>query len=285
MKNELLKMGGEISKRTEIIVGIVGFIVLMCLWYLITINDNIVPSKILPNPVDVIKSYPSLISDSDLFGNMWYTIKLNLLGYCYALIIAVPLGFIIGLFPITKALFNKYIDALRYLPLPAISGIFIAMLGLGFDMKASFLAFGILIYILPVIVQRINELQNPANDKDYVYLQIIKTLGTSSWQKFRYVYWPYITQKISTDIINLTAISYTYIVIAEVLNKDGGIGALINTMSRQSRTAEMYALLFLIIFIGVCQDIILRKADTILFPSKYNKKSINWNWLTKLIYK
>lgn len=285
MKNELLKMGGEISKRTEIIVGIVGFVVLMCLWYLITLNGSIVPSKILPNPVDAIQSYPSLISDSDLFGNMWYTIKLNLLGYFYALIIAIPLGFLIGLFPLTKALFNKYIDALRYLPLPAISGIFIAMLGLGFDMKASFLAFGILIYILPVIVQRINELQNPANDKDYVYIQTIKTLGATGWQKFRYVYWPYVTQKISTDIINLTAISYTYIVIAEVLNKDGGIGALINTMSRQSRTAEMYALLFLIIFIGVCQDIILRKADTILFPSKYNKKGINWNWLTKLIYK
>lgn len=285
MKNELLKMGGEISKRTEIIVGIVGFVVLMCLWYLITLNGSIVPSKILPNPVDVIQSYPSLISDSDLFGNMWYTIKLNLLGYFYALIIAIPLGFLIGLFPLTKALFNKYIDALRYLPLPAISGIFIAMLGLGFDMKASFLAFGILIYILPVIVQRINELQNPANDKDYVYIQTIKTLGATGWQKFRYVYWPYVTQKISTDIINLTAISYTYIVIAEVLNKDGGIGALINTMSRQSRTAEMYALLFLIIFIGVCQDIILRKADTVLFPSKYNKKGINWNWLTKLIYK
>lgn len=285
MKNELLKMGGEISKRTEIIVGIIGFVVLMCLWYLITLNGSIVPSKILPNPVDVVQSYPSLISDSDLFGNMWYTIKLNLLGYFYALIIAIPLGFLIGLFPLTKALFNKYIDALRYLPLPAISGIFIAMLGLGFDMKASFLAFGILIYILPVIVQRINELQNPANDKDYVYIQTIKTLGATGWQKFRYVYWPYVTQKISTDIINLTAISYTYIVIAEVLNKDGGIGALINTMSRQSRTAEMYALLFLIIFIGVCQDIILRKADTILFPSKYNKKGINWNWLTKLIYK
>lgn len=278
-------MGGEISKRTEIIVGIIGFVVLMCLWYLITLNGSIVPSKILPNPVDVVQSYPSLISDSDLFGNMWYTIKLNLLGYFYALIIAIPLGFLIGLFPLTKALFNKYIDALRYLPLPAISGIFIAMLGLGFDMKASFLAFGILIYILPVIVQRINELQNPANDKDYVYIQTIKTLGATGWQKFRYVYWPYVTQKISTDIINLTAISYTYIVIAEVLNKDGGIGALINTMSRQSRTAEMYALLFLIIFIGVCQDIILRKADTILFPSKYNKKGINWNWLTKLIYK
>lgn len=141
-------------------------------------------------------------------------------------------------------------------------------------MKASFLAFGIIIYILPVVVQRVSELQNPANDKDYVYLQTISTLGATNWQKFRYVYFPYVMQRVSTDVINLTAISYTYIVIAETLNKEGGIGALINIMSRQSRTAEVYALLFLIIAIGILQDVLLKKLDVVLFPSKYNKPSI-----------
>lgn len=155
-----------------------------------------------------------------------------------------------------------------------ISGIFIAAIGIGFEMKASFLAFGIIIYILPVVVQRVSELQNPANDKDYVYLQTISTLGATNWQKFRYVYFPYVMQRVSTDVINLTAISYTYIVIAETLNKEGGIGALINIMSRQSRTAEVYALLFLIIAIGIFQDVLLKKLDVILFPSKYNKPSI-----------
>lgn len=154
------------------------------------------------------------------------------------------------------------------------SGIFIAAIGIGFDMKASFLAFGIIIYILPVVVQRVSELQNPANDKDYVYLQTISTLGATNWQKFRYVYFPYVMQRVSTDVINLTAISYTYIVIAETLNKEGGIGALINIMSRQSRTAEVYALLFLIIAIGILQDVLLKKLDVVLFPSKYNKPSI-----------
>lgn len=141
-------------------------------------------------------------------------------------------------------------------------------------MKASFWLFGIIIYILPVVVQRVSELQNPANDKDYVYLQTISTLGATNWQKFRYVYFPYVMQRVSTDVINLTAISYTYIVIAETLNKEGGIGALINIMSRQSRTAEVYALLFLIIAIGILQDVLLKKLDVVLFPSKYNKPSI-----------
>lgn len=271
---QLFKMGGTITHKQALATGIIGAIVLLLLWYLVTMSGEIIRPQILPNPVNVLKAYPDLISNSALFTNTWYTVKLNLMGYFYALIIAIPLGLIIGLFPVTKALFGKYVDALRYLPIPAVSGIFIAAIGIGFDMKASFLAFGIIIYILPVVVQRVSELQNPANDKDYVYLQTISTLGATNWQKFRYVYFPYVMQRVSTDVINLTAISYTYIVIAETLNKEGGIGALINIMSRQSRTAEVYALLFLIIAIGILQDVLLKKLDVVLFPSKYNKPSI-----------
>lgn len=271
---DLFKMGGTITRRQSMATGIIGAIVLLLLWYLVTMSGQIIRPQILPNPVNVLKAYPDLVSNSALFTNTWYTIKLNLMGYFYALIIAIPLGLFVGLFPVTKALFSRYFDALRYLPIPAVSGIFIAAIGIGFDMKASFLAFGIIIYILPVVVQRISELQNPANDKDYVYLQTISTLGATNWQKFRYVYFPYVMQRVSTDVINLTAISYTYIVIAETLNKEGGIGALINIMSRQSRTAEVYALLFLIIAIGILQDVLLRKLDVVLFPSKYNKPSL-----------
>jgi len=272
--SEMFKLGGTISKKHEVIVGIIGAVILMLVWYGVTYTGEIIRPQILPNPVDVLYSYPDLWQNSDLLWNTWYTIKLNLLGYFYALIIAIPVGLVVGLFPVTKALFSKYFDAIRYLPIPAVSGIFIAALGIGFEMKASFLAFGIIIYILPVVVQKIIDLQNPSNSKEYVYLQTIETLGATPWQKFRYVYFPYVMHKISTDIINLTAISYTYIVIAESLNKEGGIGSLISIMSRQSRIDAVYALLFLIIAIGILQDFLLRKLDVAIFPYKYNKPTL-----------
>lgn len=285
MEKKLFKLCEEVNSKTNTkLYSLIGLVLLMLIWYLIT-YFQVLPSKILPKPVDVITSIPVMFKENDLLGNMWYSISLNFSSYFYAIIISLPLGLMIALVPINRIVFGKYIDSLRFLPIPALSGIFIAILGLGFNMKVSFLAFSLIIYILPAVANKVYDLQNPANDKDYVYLQTIKTLGASSWQKIRYVYFPYVTSKISSEIINLTGVSWSYVVIAELLNKDGGIGALINTMSRQSRTAEMYALLFLIIFIGVCQDIILRKADTVLFPYKYNKRGINWNWLKKLIYK
>jgi len=276
---ELFKMGGSVNKKTDSLVFLVGIFIIMLFWHFVT-STNMISSKILPGPIPVLSSYQEMYNDLNLTENIWYSIKLNLLGYFYALSIAIPLGFIIGMYPLGKSLFNKIFDALRFIPLPACAGIFIAIFGLGLNMKADFLAFGILIYILPVIIQRINDLQNPKNEKEYVYLQTAKTLGASNWQLFRYVYFPHVMGKISDDVRILTAISWSYIVIVEVLNKDGGLGAMISTLGRQSRTAEVYALIFLIVFIGIFQDILFKTLDKILFPYKHNKSSLI-NTLTK----
>lgn len=271
--NNLFKFGGSVGKKTDTAIFFIGLSIILFLWYLVC-QLGIISNRILPNPIDVISSYKGMFNESDLLQNTWYSIKLNFLGYFYALIIAIPLGFIIGLYPVLNSLFIRIFSAIRYLPLPACSGIFITMFGLAFTMKSSFLAFGVLIYLFPTIIQRINELQNPANANDYVFLQTAKSIGMTNWQKFRYVYFPYVMSRVWTDVISLTPISWTYITIVEILNKDGGIGSLISTLTRQSRTPEVYALLFLIIIIGLFQDIIFKGLDKLMFPYKYNLKPI-----------
>lgn len=270
----LFKMGGSVRKKTDITIFFLGLILLLIGWYSITYTGNIIRPSILPNPIKVFSSYQVMFNELSLLDNMWFSIKLNLLGYFYALIVVIPLGFLIGMYPIGRSLFNRIFDAFRFIPIPATVGIFMTAFGVGFGMKAGFLAFGIGIYILPVVIQRVVELQNPANDKDFVFLQTIKTLGATNLQKFTQVYFPYVMGKISDDIRVLTAISWTYITIVEILNKSGGIGALITTLSHQSRTAEVFALIFLIVFIGVIQDLLFRGLDMLLFPHKHNMKPI-----------
>lgn len=283
MFKKLFKMGGDsnFNKLSLLLITIIGFTLIIGAWYFVTYLQ-IIPTKVLPNPFDVIGSYGKLISEYNMFGNAWYSIKLNFMSYFYAILIALPIGFFIALYPINNILIGKYINSVRYLPIPAMSGIFIAIFGLTFGMKVSFLTFALLIYILPAVANKVNDLQNPNNDKDYVYLQTIRTLGGNNWQKFKYVYFPYVTRNISNEIINLTGISWSYVVICELLYKDGsisGIGAMINNMMRQSYVPEAYALLFLVILIGFGQDYLLKGLDKVLFPSKYNKKSFkisNW---------
>ena len=264
---ELFKFGGNLSTRDSMITGIVGGIVLLVIWYIVTITGWISP-KILPNPIDVLRAIPKLISERNLFGNIGYTVGLNLAGYVIALVIAIPMGFLIGIYPILRSMFQKPFEAIRFLPSPAVSGIMVAIFGLGFNMKASFLALGILIYILPVVTQKVLDLQNPNNPKDNVYLQTAKTIGMTNWQMFRHVYFPYVMSSVYSDIRGLVAISYTYVTIAENINREGGIGACITTMTRQSSMDCVYALLLIIIAIGIIQDFIFKKCEPIIFKHR-----------------
>ncbi|MBE7647127.1 ABC transporter permease [Tenacibaculum finnmarkense] len=217
---------------------------------------------ILPSPIKVIKAFPELNKDDDVIGNTFLSIKLNLLGYLLAIIIAIPVGFLLGLIPLFRGLFSKIIDSYRFIPLTAVTGIFIMWLGLGSQMKVSFLAFGIVVYLIPVVVQRIDQVQK-------VYLNTVFTLGATPWQTIKSVYMPYVFSKLIDDIRVLTAISWTYITIVEMLNKGGGIGELIWTAKRQSRIDKAFAILIIIVIIGVIQDRLFVIIDKLLFPYKH----------------
>ena len=221
---------------------------------------------ILPPPNVVVGSYPKLLRfDGDnLLGNAAKSIWLNFKGYFWAVLISLLFGFLIGLIPLLRGLFARQVDALRYLPLTALTGLFIIWFGIDDQMKVAFLAFGILVYLLPVVVQRIDEVKR-------VYLQTTYTLGATDWQTVRTVYVPSVLSKLIDDVRVLTAISWTYIIIVEYLNRTGGIGAMIYIKQRRSMVEEMFAILLLIILIGFLQDRLFVYLDRRFFPHKYYK--------------
>jgi NitT/TauT family transport system permease protein len=266
MKNNLFKMGAELDNRTGTIVTVAGAIIIIFIWYLVTTFGGI-SNTIFPKPQDVFTSYGELQRQYGLGHNTWYSVKLNFLGYLEAIVIAIPLGFIIGLFPIFRGLLSKWVDAIRFIPLTAVTGLFIGWFGIELGMKVHFLAFGILIYLLPIIVQRIDQV-------DKIHLQTAWTLGANNWNTFRHVYFPSVISKISDDIRVMVAISWTYIIVAELINKEGGVGALIFTATKQSRVDMVFAILILIIAIGYIQDLLFKYLDYILFPFKYESSQV-----------
>jgi len=257
----LFKMNYPISQRASFLVTIAGMVLIIGIWSLITFSGW-VSKAIIPNPYSVITSFKELHFNDLLVRNTFYSIKLNVFGYIEAIAFSLLLGFIIGLIPFFKSLLNRYVDAIRFIPLTAVTGLFIAWFGIETNMKVQFLAFGIIVYLLPVVVQRISEV-------DKIYLQTSYTLGATNWQIFKSVYWPFVTSKIFEDIRVLTAISWTYIIVAELVNKTGGVGALIFTAARQSRLDKVFAVLFVIILIGIMQDRLFQWLDKKLFPFKH----------------
>jgi len=223
---------------------------------------------LLPPPHHVVTAFGELQKDDDLLLNTWISIWRNLQGYFWAIFIALLIGFPIGLHPAVRALFSKQVDALRYLPITALTGLFILWFGVGDQMKIAFLAFGILVYLLPVVIQRINEVED-------VYLKTVFTLGSTNWQMIRSVYFPSVLSKLMDDIRVLTAISWTYIIIAELLNREGGVGAMIWLNGKYGKVDKVFAWLLIIIAVGFLQDRLFVYLDKRLFPHKYYKTVFN----------
>lgn len=218
--------------------------------------------KLLPSPLAVFSSFKELHEEDELWVNTGKSVYLNALGYLLAIGFAFPIGFLLGLVPLFRGLFNRVFDAFRFIPLTAVTGIFIMWLGLDSGMKVSFLAFGIIVYLVPVVIQRIDEVED-------VYLKTAFTLGATNWQTIKTVYMPSVLSRIFDDIRVLTAISWTYITIAELLNKSGGIGELIWIANRQSRVDKAFAILIIIVIIGVIQDKLFLLLDKLFFPYKH----------------
>lgn len=260
----LFELRGNLERIPSIIIGVLGLGFILAAWHFIT-DGNKEIQALMPAPLSVLEAFKELHYKDFLIENSWISIVRNYHGYLKAVMYALPVGFLIGLFPLFRALFSKYVDAIRFLPLAALTGMFIIWYGLDEEVKVNFLAFGIFVYLLPIVVQRIDEVQK-------VYTQTAKTMGASKWQVIKTVFIPAVFSKVFDDIRVIVAISWTYIVIAELIKADGGLGELVHVAARQSRVDKVFAILLTIVIIGILQDFLFKWLDKILFPHKYTNK-------------
>jgi len=258
----LFRLKGTLDKKTGLVVSIVGFVLLIGVWQAIC-GFHLIPPSLLPSPLSVLVAFSELHFHDALVRNALYSIKLNLLGYLEAIAIAIPLGFLMGLVPVIRSATDGYIKAFRFVPLAAATGLFIAWFGIYDNMKVQFLAVSIVVYLLPVVIQRLDEVPE-------VFEQTAYTMGAGRWQMISTVYLPSVLSRISDDIRVLVAISWTYITIAEALNMTGGIGALCVQCARKSRIDKVFAVLLLIVIIGFLQDKLFSWIDRTLFKFKYS---------------
>lgn len=256
---------GKISDSEKVILEIVFTISVILLWAFAW-WQKIIPQGILPAPWKVITSFKELHFHDALVRNAAYSIYLNFLGNIEAVAMALPLGFAIGLSSRLRAMTERLLDSTRYLPLSTLTGLFISICGIGTQFRVQFLAFGIFVYLLPAVVKRIDGVEE-------VYLQTIQTLGASKWQAIRRVYLPAVLAKVSDDLPILLPISWTYIIMAELINANaGGIGALTYVAGRASRSDKVYALLIVIVLIAFVQNKIFSLIDRKFFKFKYQSE-------------
>lgn len=258
----LFELRHQLSKEERRWIEGCGAVMFIGAWWLLS-YFQVFKRQILPPPLSVLTAFPELHFEYALVRNMGYSLKVNILAYLEAVAIALPLGFAIGLLPIFRGVSERLLTALRYLPVTALTGLILTVFGIGLNAKVQFLVLGMIVYLIGAVVQRVDEVKQ-------VYVDTVTTLGAGKWQTFRTVYFPGTLSTVSTDIINLVPITWTYLMVAEGFNyQDGGLGALGFGSMRAGRWDMVYATLIIILAIGFLQDKLFLWVDRKLFRYKY----------------
>jgi len=264
MKNTLsrwFQVKADLSRKERLAIGAVGMIIILGIWHFVT-EWGWIPKQILPNPFDVLAAFPDMLHPvgnevdpariealhkKDLLFNLWNSVQVNFWGLGEALLLSIPIGLAIGLFAPINAIMGKFTNNLRYLPLTAVVGLFVVNFGIGMAFKAHFLAAGIFVYLMPAIAKLTDEVK-------VAHKNTARTLGASEWELVTTVYFPAVMKKAKATIINLMAVSWTYIIIAENYYQEYGIGMMAWKAGRIRNYEQLYAILIVIFMFGLFQD-------------------------------
>lgn len=253
-----------------------GFTVLVLTWMAVAaFIDN---KALCPSPIDVWRAFPALLKgqnvpitefqrpfsmEASILWHALYSFLLNVASYAVAIGIAVPVGFAIGLWGPIRAAVERELAGFRYLPITAFVGVFVAWFGISHSVKVAFLSSGLLVYLIPQVVQRIDEVEA-------VYHDTAKTCGATRWQRIRTVFWPLVAARLSDDCRNLVAITWTYLIVAEGFNLgQGGLGAHAIARGRAWQLDYVFAIVVIIAAIGWASDRVWLAADRRIFRWKY----------------
>lgn len=261
------KIRGVLPTRQANVTSLISVLFFLAIWSVLSYG-GLVPKVILPSPTDVLKAFPILHWDHALVRNAIASFYRISMGFLLASIVAVPIGIAMGTFPSVKAALRPIVDPLRFLPIAALVGLFIVWFGIGNTMKIMLLFIGIVVYMVPLIVESVE-------DVDQVYLSTSYTLGASQWQVIRHVLIPAALPTIFEALRVMNAIGWTYIILAEAISggtgssggilSAGGLGNLIIVAQKRSHTDQIFALIITILIIGVLTDLILRWSNRKLF--------------------
>jgi len=139
------------------------------------VETRIISPSVLPSPGEVSRSFPSLWSNRYLPKNILYSFLRVGAGFIVAFIVVFPMALLMGTFSKCKAIVAPLMLFGGYLPIPALVPLFMILFGTNELQKVMFLAFGFAIYLLPLFVKSLEEVDN-------VYLQTGYTLGANKFQ-------------------------------------------------------------------------------------------------------
>jgi nitrate/nitrite transport system permease protein len=214
------------------------------------------PSAAIPTPGAVARRGLELLanafdrSNPNNLGIAWHLLRSLgrvLLGFALALVVAVPLGFTLGLFPFVYQALNPFIQVLR--PISPLAWMPLAL----YTFRDSSVSAIFIIFICALWPMLINTAVGAANVRQE-WVNVSRVFGLSTFEHVTRIMFPASVPMIMTGMRISIGIAWFVIVAAEMVGAQSGIGYFIWNEWNNLQIASMIVAIVLIGLIGLGLD-------------------------------
>ena len=253
----------EIPKRLYYTTIALSILAPLLGWSVLTYGGFVEP-LFLPTPTAVIQQFLSLLQSGELLHDVGMSVSRVGWGFLLSALISVPLGLLIGTFKSMAGLFEPIVALLRYMPAAAFIPLIILWIGLGEPSKIAIIFLGSFFYNTLMIADAVKFI--PAD-----FLRAAYTLGASRKNVFFNVIFPAMLPNIIDTLRINIAGAWNFVVVAELVGADSGLGNMIMLAQRFLKTDEIFVGIILIGVIGLGIDFIFKLMFRLMVPWAINK--------------
>lgn len=216
------------------------------------------PFAVLPQPGEVLRALRTLWFEEGLGRELLTSLGMNLEALAWTAVLALGLSYL-TVFPFFRPL-AAAVSKGRFLGLIGLTFVFTLMVGGGRPLKLALLVFGMTVFFVTSMAAVVAEI--PREKFEHA-----RTLRMSEGK----VVWEVVILGTADQAFEVfrqnAAIGWMMLTMVEGISRsEGGIGAMLLNQNKHFRLAEVFAIQFLILFIGLLQDYAIGGAKKLFCP-------------------
>lgn len=248
----LFKFRGSGGGRIEVLVSTLACVAFILCWQAIA-HFELLPRQFLPTPLSVIEALYEMLTTGSFLTDILVSMIRIAVAFLLSVAVAVPLGIWMSTYRIVGAVSEPIIDFIRYLPVPALVPLLIIWLGVGEASKIAVLWMGTFFQLVLLVADDAKRVP-----KEYVEIGL--TLGARPFEIIRDIVFRAMLPSMVDNLRITLGWCWTYLIIAEIVASNSGIGHFIWSMRRFVKTPEVMAGILTVGIIGLVTDQLLRLA-------------------------
>jgi NitT/TauT family transport system permease protein len=247
-----------ISRRSYGVLTLVGLLVPLLGWAFLSEYAAVNP-VFLPAPGTVLVRIGTWAMEDDLVGDIFISTTRVVAGWGLSALLAVPLGLFIGSWRAVQALLEPLTDFIRYMP--AVAFIPLVMLWVGIDEGAK-----VAIIFIGTFFQMVLMVSEDVRRVPIAQIEAAQTMGATRFEVLEKVILPSAKPALLDTLRVTMGWAWTYLVVAELVAANSGLGFAILKAQRFLQTDKIFAGILIIGFIGLAIDQLFRLLHRKAFP-------------------